>query len=327
MQSIMYMLLPITIANAIGYKKEEEVPPTPPPEEVWYEVTIDNSANSNNLTEYQILLEINNDEQFFNDFNNDQIKIEVYDEDKSTLIPFYIEEWDTTNKNAKIWIKVPLIPANSIKKIYLKYNPDRTESLSNPDNTFDLYDDFEDGVIDTEKWVQIAGTIEENDGYLSVGGNSSRIRTVQQFNDIVIRFRAKMTATAQYDHVYCGYRCDENFVWEVGNNKGNGYLLVIHSNYYTNDIGLTKLVNGSGTSLGDGTTNLDTTLWQIYEIRVFQDKHKAYENDSLEVEVVDDSFSNGFIYFGRRHGGEIHVDWIIVRKYTEPEPTVTYNKL
>ena len=115
-----------------------------------YEITIDNSSNPNELTDYQILLSIENDPTFFEDCEGNQTFLEFYDEDQETLLSHYVEEWDTTNNNAKIWIKIPQIPASSTKKIYLKINKARTEDLSNPEQTFDFFDDFSG---DLSKWI------------------------------------------------------------------------------------------------------------------------------------------------------------------------------
>ncbi|MEM3771826.1 MAG: DUF2341 domain-containing protein, partial [Candidatus Micrarchaeia archaeon] len=108
-----------------------------------YKVKIDNSNNPSDLTDYQILINVVNDATFFNTFANSHVFMEVYDSDGITPLSFYVEEWDQTNKNAKIWVKVPFIPANSIKYIYLRYNGKRTTTLSNGPNTFVFFDDFE----------------------------------------------------------------------------------------------------------------------------------------------------------------------------------------
>jgi len=101
----------------------------------YYKIIIDNSNNSNDLTDYQILLSVNNDSEFFSTIEN-KTCIEVYDEDGKTLLPFWVEEWDSINYNARIWIKVPLIKANSVKSLFLIANKDRSECLSDPYATF-----------------------------------------------------------------------------------------------------------------------------------------------------------------------------------------------
>ena len=329
MQSIMYMLLPITIANAIGYKKEEEAPPTPPPEETWYEVTIDNSANSNNLTEYQVLLEINNDEQFFNDFNNDQVKIEVYDEDKSTLIPFYIEEWDTTNKNAKIWIKVPSIPANTVKKVYLKYNPDRTESLSNPNNVFEWFDNFENyslgDLVGQNEWIQYedysSARVVNSDKY--EGSQSARcfhdgttdnraakhnLPLTSNFK-LLLRWKLKDRGYATSSEAQARLYINNTLVIQMGhrnNTKDTFFYKYAGNNYWTSK-----------------PLNLDE--WYLFKILVDNSGLRWIVNDEQLVSISEDTMNRFVIYADE--GCEMYIDLIMLCKYSSPEPSVSYSKL
>ncbi|MEM0476126.1 MAG: DUF2341 domain-containing protein, partial [Candidatus Aenigmatarchaeota archaeon] len=56
--------------------------------------------------------------------------------------------------NTKIWVKVPSIPANSNKTIYLYYGNPSATSMSNGDNTFIFFDDFRTATsINTNKWI------------------------------------------------------------------------------------------------------------------------------------------------------------------------------
>jgi len=103
---------------------------------IWYKVTIDNTANSNNLVEYQIRIDVSNDAQFFEDAENKKEAIRVYDSDRHTSLPYWIEEWNTTSHNARIWVKVPSIPAGGTTHIYISVNPDRTEDASSALETF-----------------------------------------------------------------------------------------------------------------------------------------------------------------------------------------------
>lgn len=99
-------------------------------------IRVDNIENSSNLTDYQILLSISSDSQFFSDLSFSLDHIEIYDTDKETALPFWVESSSSEEFTAKIWIKVPEIPASSRKKIYLIPNLERTEPLSDFSATF-----------------------------------------------------------------------------------------------------------------------------------------------------------------------------------------------
>ena len=319
--------MPFAIANAIGYKKEE-VPPAP--EEVWYEIIIDNSANSNDLTDYQVLLTITGDAQFFSDCNDDDKVIEIYDEDKATLIPFYVEEWDVANKNARIWIKVPLIPANSIKKVYLKVNPSRTESLSNPYNVFIRFDDFEDYNVGDppsidKGWEVIDGDpVIVSDGYEGKGlelENTSTRDTVQlnlngYFRGVVVHFRWKIDGL---DLRNGSYNFMEDSTYIVSALKTNGVEKWLDSALNQHDF--------------NPQLNYQVNVWHEYEYIFFENNFKVRKDGVLYEGGIRVAVTQGVnICFWDTYsaGSYVHryvIDNVYVRKYTEPEPTVTYNKL
>jgi len=118
----------------------------PAPAEIWYKVTIDNTESSTNLVEYQIRIDVSNDAQFFTDAENKREAIRLYDSDKSTLLSYWIEKFDTANHNAKIWVKVPSIPAGDIKYIYISIDPSRTTDASDGEATFIFFDDLNSGI-------------------------------------------------------------------------------------------------------------------------------------------------------------------------------------
>jgi hypothetical protein len=54
-----------------------------------------------------------------------------------------------------IWVEVPFIPASPATcAIYLYYGNALASGVSNGDNTFIFFDDFEDGVVDSAKWLE-----------------------------------------------------------------------------------------------------------------------------------------------------------------------------
>ncbi|MCD6422243.1 DUF2341 domain-containing protein, partial [bacterium] len=56
----------------------------------------------------------------------------------------------TSDSYADVWVKIPSIPGGSTKDIIMYYgNPD-VGSASNPDNTFTIYGNFDDGVFDSD---------------------------------------------------------------------------------------------------------------------------------------------------------------------------------
>jgi len=79
------------------------------------------NTNSETLTDYQVLVELNSANFDFSKAKSDGSDIRFIDEDDVTELNYWIEEWDSANESAKIWVRVPHIPANSTKTIYMYY--------------------------------------------------------------------------------------------------------------------------------------------------------------------------------------------------------------
>ncbi len=100
--------------------------------------------------------------------------------DGVTLLDYWIESY-TSGVNATVWVEVDSIPASpNTVDIYLYYGNPEAISASNPEATVLLYDNFDDGVIDPNKWTNKGGVVVEENGYLRFGRGgqySNEIRT------------------------------------------------------------------------------------------------------------------------------------------------------
>jgi len=119
------------------------------------------------LTDYQILISLDNSFDFAN-ANSDGSDIRVTDADGTTLIPFWIENWDPGNQQAEIWIKTSNIPAGG-STAYLYYGNSAAASLSDGNSTFILFDDdwTEAGI-----WTKVGSPFISN-GIISFAINQS----------------------------------------------------------------------------------------------------------------------------------------------------------
>ena len=111
---------------------------------------------------------------FWSLVNSSGADIRVFNQtaDQNGQLYFYIESWDYANQTATIWVNVT--PGST--EINIAYgNPNAIPSnYNNASMVFDIYDDFDDGVLDTSKWITnaIYGTgtwnIYESNGYLVI---------------------------------------------------------------------------------------------------------------------------------------------------------------
>jgi len=96
-------------------------------------ITINNTLNSNDLTDYQVLVNLDTQSLISQGkMRNDCGDIRFTD---STQLNYWIESGCNTT-STKIWVKVPFIPASSTGTIYIYYGNPNATSLSNGTNTF-----------------------------------------------------------------------------------------------------------------------------------------------------------------------------------------------
>ena len=294
---------------------------------VWYEITIDNSANSNDLTDYQVLLEIVNDSTFFEDCKNEQKYLEFYDTDKATLLNHFVEEFDTTNKNAKIWIKVPSIPANSTKTIYLKINTRRTTDLSNGENVFDFFDDFEGTEIDSDKWKTNSPNFSVENSIIKFwgdwNGNNYYLNTLQAFNSpkkIIGKWR--IGQIGEDTDLFVGFRTSD-----TGVQSKNGY------DCYYDGQGTGKYYEKSIMRLTEAYVlcgKVTDTEWHKFKIIFKTDEIKFWDDLLGECSMSGEGLSSFYLSIGADADSSdrfAYIDFIAMAKYTEPEPTVSYAKI
>ncbi len=111
-------------------------------------ITIDNTQNSNNLIDYQILVTLDTRTLISQGkMRPDCGDIRFTDSDRTTLLNYWIEPNTCNTANTRIWVKVPSIPGRSTKTIYLWYGNPSATSMSNPYNTFLLYEDWSSGSL------------------------------------------------------------------------------------------------------------------------------------------------------------------------------------
>lgn len=107
------------------------------------EITINNSDNSETLTDYQVKVSLSSSTFDFSKAQSTGADIRFTDSDGTTLLNHWIESYDSSGQTATIWVKVPSIPASSTKTVYLYYGNSSASSISSGDNTFEFFDDFE----------------------------------------------------------------------------------------------------------------------------------------------------------------------------------------
>ncbi|MCK4550468.1 MAG: DUF2341 domain-containing protein, partial [Candidatus Aenigmarchaeota archaeon] len=102
-------------------------------------------------TNYQIKVELTTSNFDYSKANADGNDTRFY-ETNGTELDYWIENWNITGTST-IWVEVA---TNNIGTIYMYYGNPTASSASSGTNTFEFFDDFEDGNLDG--WDELGGT-------------------------------------------------------------------------------------------------------------------------------------------------------------------------
>jgi len=303
-------------------------------------IIIDNTANPNTLTDYQVLITLDTasiiaEGKMRSDCGD--IRFTYYDESSGieTEIPYWIES-DCNSVNTKIWVKVSEIPANSYATIYVYYgNPDAT-SISNAKNVFYYYQNFtEEQILDTTVWKVITSA-------LSYSFNSEGLALTTSSRDQMLMLNLTFPITnTQGISVESRYKTTRFFYYDVGmavsKDYGTGGLYYLPTyiwhriycfdcgNVPSHIAGIRKL-DGMRVDLNSSPAVWNT--WYKVEIRIYKnttglaffiDDVVLYENASYDVSFVG---SGVYFYYGMSvlSSTTFTTSYLKIRAYSEIEP-------
>lgn len=140
-------------------------------------VNINNTSGST-LTDYQIKLTVS---YVSGKMNADFSDLRFVDA-TCTQIDYWIETY-TASTSATVWVEVPSIPVSGTT-LYMYYGNSVATTSSNGPNTFLLFDDFEDGTINSSIW-STTGSVAESGGSIRITGTgvggADRIESIGMF--------------------------------------------------------------------------------------------------------------------------------------------------
>jgi hypothetical protein len=278
--------------------------------------------------------------------------------DQVTALPFYIESGTQTTASATIWVYVPSIPASpSITKVYIYWNTTGTyTSPSNGTSTFpSLFDDFNGtagGAPNASIWsVQLKGTSTSSSVQLNGSGEviltptDNSISSVSLLslntmpaNGFSIYIRRKYTTGVYPDTSFATTNTlvasDDTLTsswWHT--TLGGGYMLLFQS---TNTVIVRRqpTYTGSSQAATDIITPTILTLINTYEIVEIQYSTAGVINfiwnGVNKGTTTDTTFLSGGKYVLISQGNYTGyfnnvetVDYVFVRSYLNPEPSVT----
>jgi hypothetical protein len=297
-------------------------------------ILINNTANPNELVDYQVFVNITYDSDMQADFSDLRFTWYNYSSRKEQEISYWIENY-TSLSYAEIWIKVPRIRASNYESVYVYYgNTTPISSNSNGTLTFEFFDDFEGTSLDTTKWTAYANDYSISNSILRINIGGIERTSAFSFN------------------IQDGYIAETRVRHEVSAANYGGVLPEVASSSYTasgnaNADATVLYMRGAGSDTAyvwigsGGTSSYDvangistgwtpaTGIWYITGISVNGGTVKLWANRTVVYSKTGIVWAKNIKYvklgsFQRNTAYDIQdtsYDWIRVRKYAPPEPT------
>jgi len=283
-------------------------------------ITINNTGNISTLNNYQILVSLNTQSLIANGKMQTACQ-DIRFSDGVDSLNYWIESGCNTT-STKIWVKVPSIPASSSKTIYMYYGNSIVSSESNGNATFNFFDDFEGTSIDTSKWTIDSSTgFSVSDGNLRGTNTTGRIRTIQTFSGpFIAESRHKIVSFASNGYEILG-------TWISTSNAFGGFLPHSNTIFYTRTNSIWNSYNPSPV--------VPQNNWCLYKIwedgsDSAHERIEQYGTTNVHQQDYPNSIDAEPITLGKRYdnnntgqGYDGYWDWIRVRQYASPEPTIS----
>lgn len=288
------------------------------------------------LTDYQVFVELRGDD-FPSKAKPDGADIRFTDAEGKEL-SYWIESWDYSGKDAKIWVKVPRITANGETKITTYFGNPSTTSLSKGDKVFEFFDDFEGTGLDTAKWDFVSlstesgkasgASVSVHGGYAELDAPDNRIadlRTKSIFSrDIAIGYQVISTGK------------QDDGSGKIGASYGDGALTsnyrfdLEHSSYAhfcIRKYSGTQKDNDRTVLIKDTSVSLRDNMGEMYFIekigKQLIESKGIISGRTYTAQTTDKEYSNKKISLWSSETIDVKVDYIFVRKYNSPGPTIT----
>ncbi|MCD6148927.1 DUF2341 domain-containing protein [bacterium] len=297
--------------------------------------------SGNDLTDYPVRIDLDPSWDGW-DLNPSKDSIYFTDEEGNPLY-YWIEKFDTENKVATIWVKVPSISANGTVRVYMHVSPSNPYlTYRDPAQVFDFFDDFDtfDTAVWTEPGVSDYGgyTVENSNLVLYIGTrnklkpsvdvNSTFTQSTYSLNNRAIRFKMKAMKVDEGDE-HAWFNNGAGF--SNTQNQAQGSQRV----WGRNDQRAHAVTDASGLVYGEGSWNGSLTDYEVREVRLTGSQIKYVHNDVVKYTESAVAQADMYLYiligcgdgYGNDAYAELYIDFILIRKYVDPEPTVSLTKV
>jgi len=295
------------------------------------EVKITNNAGKY-LYGHQVLVTLTNSNFDFQHANTHGKDFRAISPDGSTSYPYYIEKWDW-GQEAKVWVRIPIIAPGEETTFFIYYgNPDAFDESSGI--AFEFFDDFDGTSLDEEKWEKGTDVTESDysvsDSILdfSGGGTDFEFLKSKSFSSeppVILRVKQRDYTSYTYPaELGFGYR---NYGGVQGAPADDCVLKAVSTSdkYHL-------LTRASGSESSGNSLSSDNE-YHIFEI-IWTDSKVSLRKDGTEISYTTTNIPTSALFVAIGHpetaapnSWKGSWDWILVRKYADPEPVTELGRV
>jgi hypothetical protein len=329
---LVVLMAPSVLAAAAGGEMGEAAA-APRAGEPWWDyswnfrraITVDNSGNSEALSDYQVLLNITYDSDMKPDFADLRFVQFNQTNGQHIVLAYYIEG-KADGAYAGVWVKVNTTPAQGTATFFMYYGNPSAASASSAASTFEFFDDFSTdpsgrwttmkGSVawdSTNKWFSVTttGWTNANDPLMTIASAMAPVQNME----IVLKLNLDSTASL-HDGGPLGRMVDNQ----------NGYGIVLQADNYFS----IRIENaGVSTHLGYVVRPVTKQSWTWVKFQLFGTNLRgrywtvgAAEPQTWDFSIQDSNYTGkGRAGFQQIRGGPTRFDDFQVRRYTSPEPS------
>jgi len=315
LMAILYFTLNILAAPVIY----SSTPPIWISEKYIRAITIDNTANSNTLSNYPILLTIDTTSLVSaGKMRSDCGDVRFLDSDVATQLSYWVETGTCNTASTRIWVKVPSIPGGAKKTIYMVYGNQSLASQSDGSKVFIFFQDF---MSPPPSYVTIGGSWTLNTeypGYMCGGTASTDNWLYWNLTSILGYSLGRNVAIGVKFQMGSKYSGFGSFYGSAGGGVNSIYGYYVE--YLTGTSYIYKRSGSSytATSMGFGLT---TGTWYRAEIQFTSSSVIIVTEGKSTFTYSDTTYTT--VYLGLRQYDKYCFDWVYIRPYSSPEPSVT----
>jgi uncharacterized repeat protein (TIGR01451 family) len=297
------------------------------------QVSISNSGAA--LGYYQVLLKLDGDNFDFSLTKMDGSDIRFTHSDGTTELSYWIESWNYAGELAYIWIKVPSL-ASGETTIYLYYHNPNAETTSSGTATFDGFDNNwsqftglqtdQDGLVDPQPanvienpftWSSIGTPPSVSAGILSLSeGSAIKSTSPYLYNAVGMRVNFENGTGNKWGGFINGATGQRTMIGDLASDPDNLYL--INSRSANENILIPR----------DAGVDWHNSF-HVYEVRWNQNlsvgdvDHGISTAITTQPLVVPNAYLPVTFYSYVGSNAQLSVDWVYLRQYRDPEPSVT----